>query len=53
MHLPSGVKVWQIPLDETEPILPFLELLFEPEDEQDTSYLAALLKILSLSKISI
>ena len=38
MQRPSGVKLWQIPLDETEPIAPFFELLLEPEDEQDTSY---------------
>ena len=53
MQRPSGVKLWQIPLDETEPIAPFFELLLEPEDEQDTSYLAAPPKILSFSLISI
>ena len=52
-HRPSGVKLWHIPLTLAEPRLPFFECLFEPEDEQDTSYLAAEDKILNFSPISI
>lgn len=42
-----------MPLVATEPMFPFLEFLFDPEDEQETSYLAALLKILNFYEISI
>lgn len=46
MQRPSGVKLWQIPASEALPI-PFLAFcLFEPEEEQETSYFAALDNIL-------
>ena len=35
IHLPSGVKLWHIPLEDAEPRLPFFPPLFEPEEEQE------------------
>lgn len=52
IHLPSGVKEWHIPEAAVEPREPFWDFLFDPEEEQDTSYLAASLKILNLLFIS-
>ena len=50
MHLPSSVKLWQIPAETVLPSpLPLFALLL-PLDEHETSYLAAAPKMLSLSK---
>lgn len=48
-HRPSGVKEWQIPAFAAEPMVPFGPCLVEPEEEQDTSYLAASARIDSFS----
>jgi len=47
MHLPSGVKEWHIPPTEAFPSPPALFTRLEPEEEQDTSYLALSVKISS------
>ena len=49
MQRPSAVKEWQIPALAAEPMLPFSPWRVEPEDEQDTSYLAASDNIVSFS----
>lgn len=53
IHLPSGVKEWQIPEAQVEPNLSLETFLLEPDEEQDTSYFAAADNILNLSDISI
>ena len=49
MQRPSGVKEWQIPARSAEPKLPLTEERSDPEEEQETSYLAASAKIANLS----
>ena len=49
MQRPSAVKEWQIPALAAEPMLPFSPRRVEPEEEQDTSYLAASDNMVSFS----
>ena len=53
IHLPSGVNEWQIPLVAVDPKDPFEDALLEPEEEQETSYFAASLRIFNFSFIFI
>ena len=50
MHLPSSVKEWQMPPYSAFPTPPDLFFLLDPEEEQDTSYLALSVKIFNLSE---
>jgi hypothetical protein len=52
-HLPSSVKLWQIPQPSAEPSPLAVFLRVVPLDAQDTSYFAASAKIFSLSKIAV
>jgi len=49
MHRPSAAQLWHIPLDTTLPMVPGVFARLLPLDAQETSYLAAAERILSLS----